>query len=95
MRKKLRMLKDRLREDLKDPAVKSAFDEEDLAARLAVRIATIREEQGLTQRELARTLKISQQALSQLEDPSSARYTLKTLQRLAAALDRRLIVQLK
>lgn len=90
MIKKLRTLNARLREELRVPGFKKAFDEEDLPARLALQIAKLRESKGLTQRALARKLHISQQALSQLEDPSSARYTLRTLQRLAAALERRL-----
>ena len=95
MRKQLRTLNARLREDLRAPEFRKAFEEEDLPARLALQIAKLREAKGLTQRALARRLHISQQALSQLEDPSSAHYTLRTLQRLAAALDRRLVVELR
>jgi len=69
--------------------------EGDIPARLAIQIAKLREAQGLTQRDLARKLRISQQALSQLEDPSSARYTLRTLQKLAAVLNRHLVVELR
>lgn len=74
---------------------KKVYAEEDLPARLAIQIAKLREEKGLTQRDLAKKLHISQQALSQLEDPSSARYTLRTLQKLAAALNRHLVVELR
>ncbi len=93
--KRFRTFRERLNEDLKDPEFKKAFDEEDLPARLAIQIAKLREKQGLTQRELAKRLHVSQQALSQLEDPTSARYTLRTLQRLASALHRRLVVELR
>ena len=95
MRMKYRTLKDRLKEDLHDPAFKKAFDEEDLPARLALRIAKLRVAQGLTQRKLARKLGVTQQAMSQLENPSVARYTLRTLQRLASALHRELVVDLR
>jgi DNA-binding Xre family transcriptional regulator len=77
-------LKEHLRKQLRDPEFRKAFNEEDLPARLAIRIAKLREAQGLTQ-----------QALSLLENPSSARYTLRTLQRVASALNRELVVQLK
>ena len=92
---KERRLKSRLAEDLRDPVVRKAFEEEDIPARLAIRIAKLREQQGLTQKALAGKLHISQQALSQLEDPASARYSLRTLQRIATALGRRLVVELR
>lgn len=95
MAKKRRTLKQRLREDFKNEDFRKAFDEEDLPARLALQIAYLRKKQGLTQHELARRLQVSQQALSQLEDQSTARFTLRTLQRLATALNRRLVVELK
>jgi len=87
--------KEILKKELRDPEFKKAFDEEDLPARLAIRIAKLREAQGLTQRALARKMGVTQQALSLLENPSSARYTLRTLQRVASALKRELVVQLR
>jgi len=90
-----RTLKDRLKEDLRDPEIRKAFDEEDLPARLAIRIARLRESRGLTQVKLARKLGVSQQALSQLENPEFARFTLRTLQRVADALNSKLIVELR
>lgn len=47
-----RTLKARLREELRDPEFKKAFDEEDLPARLAIQIAKLREKEGLTQQAL-------------------------------------------
>jgi len=88
-------LKEHLRKQLRDPGFRKAFDEEDLPARLAIRIAKLREAQGLTQQALARKMGLTQQALSLLENPSSARYTLRTLQRVASALKRELVVQLR
>jgi len=90
-----RTLKDRLKEDLRDPEIRKAFNEEDLPARLAIQIARLRESRGLTQVKLARKLGVSQQALSQLENPESARFTLRTLQRVADALHGKLIVELR
>ena len=84
-----------LKRQLRDPEFRKAFDEEDLPARLAVRIAKLREAKGLTQRALARRMGVTQQALSMLESPRAARYTLRTLQRVADALDRQLVVQIR
>jgi len=95
MNHRFRTLRSRLRKELRDPEFKKAYDEEDLPARLAVQIAKLREKKGLTQQALSRKLHISQQALSQLENPSMARYTLRTLQKLATALDRQLVVELR
>jgi len=95
MKEKRITLKAVLKKELRDPEFKKAFDEEDLPARLAIRIAKLRATQGLTQRTLAQKMGISQQALSLLENPSSARYTLRTLQRVASALNRELVVQLR
>ncbi len=88
-------LKGFLKNQLKDPAFRKAYRDTGLSAKLAVRIASLREERGLTQLALARKLKISQQALSSLEDPSSANYTLGTLQRIATALKKDLVVELR
>ena len=95
MKEKRITLKAVLKKELRDPEFKKAFDEEDLPARLAIRIAKLREKQGLTQRAMAQKMGVSQQALSLLENPSSARYTLRTLQRVASALNRELVVQLR
>ena len=95
MRKRGTTLKKLLRKQLRNPEFRKAYAEEDLPARLAVRIATLREERGLTQRSLARKLRVSQQALSLLENPTSANYTLRTLQRLAAALEKDLVVEFR
>lgn len=88
-------LNDVLKRELRNPEFRRAYDEEDLPARLAIRIAKLREAQGLTQSALARKMGVTQQALSLLENPSSARYTLRTLQRVASALQKELVVQLR
>jgi DNA-binding XRE family transcriptional regulator len=88
-------LKDLLRKKLRNPEFRRAYAEEDLPARVAVRIAALREERGMTQRALARKLRVSQQALSLLENPASSNYTLRTLQRVAAALKKDLVVEFR
>ena len=87
---KIRKFKDRLKEDLKNKAVKEAFDEEDVFAKLAIEIARIREEQGLSQKDLARRLHTSQQMVSRLENPGNQSFSLVTLIKLARAFHKRL-----
>lgn len=88
--KNIRRFRDRLKEDLTDKHFKEAFDEEDVFARLAVEIARIREEQGLTQKDLARRLHTSQQTVSRLENPGNQSFSLNTLLKLARAFHKRL-----
>ena len=91
--KGVRSFRQRLKEDLKDKGFKRAFDEEDLFARLAIRIAKLREEQGLSQVELAKRLHTSQQMVSRLEDPHNKSFSLRTLLKLAGAFHRKLEIE--
>lgn len=92
--KDVRRFRDRLKEDLKDPEFKMAFDEEEIYASLAIQIAKIREKEGLTQKELARRLHTTQQTVSRLEDIHNKSYSLQTLIKLSHALNKRLEVEL-
>ena len=92
--KSVRRFRDRLKEDLKDPEFRKAFEEEEIYASLAIQIAKIREEGNLTQKELAKRLHTTQQTVSRLEDVDNRSYSLKTLVKLADALDKRLKVEL-
>ena len=89
-----RRFRDRLKEDLKDPEFRKAFDEEEIYASLAIQIAKIRQKEGLTQKELAKRLHTTQQTVSRLEDIHNESYSLQTLIKLAHALDKRLEVGL-
>ena len=89
-----RRFRDRLKEDSKDRAFRKAFDEEEVYASLAIQIAKIRQRKKLTQRELARRLHTSQQMVSRLEDVKDRSYSLKTLVKVAHALDKQLKVEL-
>lgn len=91
--KGVRRFRDRLKEDLKDPEFRKAFDEEEVYASLAIQIARIRQEEGLTQKEIAERLNTTQQTVSRLEDAHNRSYSLKTLIKLADALDKRLKVE--
>lgn len=92
---KRRLFRDRLKEDLKDPEFKQAFEAEDLPARLALRIAELREKEGLTQAELAKRLGAKQQLIARIESLDHINLTLSTLQKIADALHKRLVVDLR
>ena len=53
---------------------------------MALQIAALREKAGLSQKELARKLKTSQQQISRLESPSYEGHSLSMLRRVADAL---------
>ena len=59
-----------LEEQLKDPAFAGRFARAGEAWDVALQIAALREKAGLTQRDLARKLKTSQQQIRRLESPS-------------------------
>ena len=86
-------LKDYLKEQSKNNQFKKAFDDEEVYASLAIQVARIREEEHMTQKELAHKLRTTQQTVSRLEDVRNRSYSLKTLINLARALDRRLKVE--
>lgn len=62
-------------------------------AEVARMLATLRREAGLTQKELAERVRTTQSAISRLEDESYRGHSLSMLDRIAAALDRRLTVR--
>jgi DNA-binding XRE family transcriptional regulator len=82
--------KDYLKEELKNPEFKKAFDEEEIYASLAIQAAKIRQKEGLTQADLAKRLHTTQQTVSRLEDIHNRSYSLGTLIKLAHALGKRL-----
>ena len=85
--------KDYLRGELKNKEFKKAFNEEEVYASLAIQTANIRQEKGITQGELAKRLHTTQQTVSRLENIHNKSYSLKTLIRLAQALDKGLKVE--
>ena len=92
--KGVRKFKDRLKKDLKNPEFSKAFKEEEVYASLAIQIAKIREKENLTQKELAKRLRTTQQTISRLENVHNRSYTLQTLIKLATALHKQLEVKL-
>src|SRR5437763_13573511 len=75
-----------LEEQLKDPVFAERFEDAGAAWDVALQIAALREKAGLSQKELARKLKTSQQQISRLESPSYEGHSLGMLRRVAEAL---------
>src|SRR5256885_194436 len=87
-----RLLSDRLKEDLKNPRVRKAFEEAEMSARIAITVAKLRAKAGLTQKTLATKVGVTQQVISRLEDPQKSNMTLSTLNKVANALGKHLDV---
>lgn len=84
-REGVRTFKSRLREELKDAEFKRHYDDERQALKLAIKIAALREQKGLSQQELAKRMGTSQQAISRIESGEYEGFTLKTLEKIAEA----------
>jgi len=89
----VRRFKDRLKEDMKNPEFRKAFEEEEVFVSLAIQIAEIRQKKKLTQKQLARKLRTTQQNVSRLEDIQNRSYSLETLVKIADAFDKRLKIK--
>ena len=88
-----RRFRDYLKEQLKDHAVREAYEEEGLFVELAIQIGRLRERKSLTQRALAKRLHTSQQTISRIESPRNGSLSLRTLVKLAHALGKEVKVQ--
>jgi DNA-binding XRE family transcriptional regulator len=88
-----RLFRDYLKEQLKDPAVREAYEEEGIYAELAIQVARLRIRKRLTQRALAKRLHTSQQTISRLENPRNGSLSLRTLVKLAHALGKEVKVR--
>jgi transcriptional regulator with XRE-family HTH domain len=75
-----------LEEQLRDPEFAERFRQAGEAWDVALQLAALREKAGLTQKQLARKLKTSQQQISRLESPSYEGHSLSMLRRVANAL---------
>lgn len=81
-----------LDEQMKDPAVSARFEKSGEAWDVALQLAALRQKAGLSQKELARRLKTSQQHISRLESPSYEGHSLANLRRVAGVLKARVRV---
>ncbi|HXJ92721.1 MAG TPA: helix-turn-helix transcriptional regulator [Terriglobia bacterium] len=76
---------------LSRPEVREAYEEGLDDLRIAVRLAELREKSGMTQTELAAKIHTSPAVISRLEQGRNVE--LRTLKRVAAALDARLTIE--
>lgn len=81
-----------LEEQLKDPEFAVRFERAGEAWDVALQIAALRQQAGLSQKELAKLLKTSQQQISRLESPDYEGHSLSMLRRVAEALHVRIRV---
>ncbi len=80
---------------LKDPDFAGRFDEASRNWDIALQIARLREKRGLSQAALARAAGTTQQMISRLESASYRGHSRSTLEKIAKALDARLVIKLE
>jgi transcriptional regulator with XRE-family HTH domain len=81
-------------EALADKEYRDLYVAEHIRTGIAFQIRAMRDDRGWTQTELGqRAQGMAQETISQLEDPDYGRLTLRTLRRLASALDVALVVR--
>lgn len=83
---------DYLKEQLKDPELRRHFEEYELPVLLAVEIAALRRWKKMTQAQLAKKMGVSQQMVAQLENPGGSIPNVRTLQKVAEAFGKRLVI---
>lgn len=81
-----------LQVQMRDPRFAVRFKRAGEAWDVALQIAVLREQAGLSQKELAKLLKTSQQQISRLESPGYEGHSLATLRRIAEVLHARVRV---
>lgn len=79
-------------EQMKNPAFVERFEQAGEAWDVALQLTALRQQAGLSQKELARRLKTSQQHISRLESPGYEGRSLANLRRVASALHARVRV---
>ena len=84
-----------LQDQLRDPDFALRFKKAGEAWDLAIQLAALRKASGMTQKELARRVGISQQQISRLESPEYEGHSLSMLRRIAEVLGATVRVQLK
>ena len=81
-----------LKEQLADPVFARRFKQAGQAWDVALQIAALRQRAGLSQKELARRVKTSQQQICRLESPGYEGHSLSMLRRVARELSARVRV---
>lgn len=82
--------------ELRDKEFKIYFDKAEAKRKIAQEIALLRKSQHLSQAELAKETKTTQQVISRLESPYDKRMpSLELLDRIARALKRKLVISIE
>lgn len=81
-----------LKRQMKDPAFAARFEAAGEAWDVSIQLAALRQQAGLSQKELARRLNTSQQHISRLESPGYEGHSLANLRRVASVLNARVRV---
>jgi transcriptional regulator with XRE-family HTH domain len=76
-----------LANELKDPEARRDYADEFLNSYIALQIKTLRQQRGWSQAELAHRAGMKQSRISAMEQADYSGWSLRTLQRLAAAFD--------
>ncbi|MGA0332385.1 MAG: helix-turn-helix domain-containing protein [Kiritimatiellia bacterium] len=84
-----------LEKNLKDPEFSARYAEAGEAWDIALQLSALREQAGLSQKELAEKLHTSQQNISRLESPSYQGHSLRQLRKVAEALHARVRVTIE
>ncbi len=85
--------KEKLIIKLKDKEYRDAFVSEHIATGVPFQIKALREQRGLSQKDLGKEAKMLQERISVLEDPNYAKFTISTLKKIASAFDIGLVVR--
>ena len=84
--------KDYVLEKLKDPEIKAEYDKMEPEYSIIQALIETRKISGLTQKELSKLTGIAQPDISRIEN-GNANPSIKTLQKLAAAMDKKLKIE--
>lgn len=82
-----------LKEELKSDDFKKTFDDEEIYANVAIQIAKLRQEEGYSQKKLAKILHTTQQTISRIETPHNTSISVSTLLKLARAFKKGLQIR--
>ena len=84
-----------LEEQIKDPKFAERYEEAGEAWDVALQIAALRNEAGMSQAELAKKVGTTQQQISRLESPSYEGHSLSMLRRVAEVLGAKVYVKIQ
>lgn len=79
----------------KKPGFREGYEEELDKLRLVDALIALRQRQGLTQKALAKRLKVSQPFIAKLEHAETHNFTLDTLLRVVEALNGELVIKIR